>query len=92
MLNVESVLRFDQVASIGAQLRRPLVCGAVGVSSSQVNVALERKGGFRMRRLRMYASGVVPNNSFEPTPVTPAPSIRVGGGAAQLNRWAVRRG
>jgi hypothetical protein len=39
-----------------------------------------------MRRLRLCGSGAVPNNSFEPTPVTPAPSLRVGGGAAQLNR------
>jgi hypothetical protein len=27
-----------------------------------------------------------PNNSFEPTPVSNAPSLRVGSGAAQLNR------
>ena len=41
MLNVESVLRFNQVASIGAQLRPALVCRTVGISLSQVNVALE---------------------------------------------------
>jgi hypothetical protein len=39
-----------------------------------------------MRRLWMYGSGAVPNNSFEPTPVSYAPSLRVGYGAAQLNR------
>jgi hypothetical protein len=87
MLKVESVLRFNRVASIGAQLRSVLVPRTVGVSLSQVNVALERTGGFRMRRLGVCASGAVPNNSFEPTLITPAPSLRVGGGrAAQLNR------
>jgi hypothetical protein len=89
MRNVESVLRIDQVASVGAQLRPALVCRAVGaLLPSRLNVAFGVKGRFRMRRLRMCASGAVPNNSFEPTLITPAPSLRVGGGAAQLNRYA----
>jgi hypothetical protein len=41
MLNVESFLRFRQVASIGAQLRSAPVSRTVVASRSQVNVALE---------------------------------------------------
>jgi hypothetical protein len=33
-------------------------------------------------------SGSVPNKSLEPTPVINAPLLRIGSGAAQLNRWA----
>ena len=32
----------------------------------------------------------LPNQSLEPTPVTNAPLLRVGSGAAQLNRWAAK--
>jgi hypothetical protein len=39
--NVESVLQFDRVASIGAQLRSAAVFRTVGVRRSQLNVALE---------------------------------------------------
>jgi hypothetical protein len=41
MLNVEAVLRINRAASIGALLRSAPVSRTVGISSSQVNVALE---------------------------------------------------
>jgi hypothetical protein len=85
-LGVESAIGLDRVASIGAQLRSASVPEPVGDSLFAGQRGVGVKGRFRMRRLRMCWSIQSPNNSFEPTLITPAPSLRVSSGAAQLNR------
>jgi hypothetical protein len=75
------------VASFGAGLRsssrrRGRVASRVAV---QRHVAV-RSVSSRLRPAWLLRPASLPNNSFEPTLVTTADSLRVGAGAAQLNR------
>jgi hypothetical protein len=79
------------VASFGAGLRsssRRRVWAASRFTVQRCVAVRPASSGLHPARLLRPAS--LPNNSLEPTLVSTAPSLRVGGGAAQLNRYAMK--
>jgi hypothetical protein len=74
-------------AGLRASLRRRARVGLRFAVQRGVAVRSVSSGLFAARLLRPAS---LPNNSFEPTLETPATSLRVGCGAAQLKRWASR--
>jgi hypothetical protein len=86
-----ALLQLGLVASLRAGLRSPAVafrrCSlrVASAPAASRGVAI-RSASSGLRYAGLCRSARLPNNSLVPTPVTDAPSLRVGSGAAHLKR------
>lgn len=86
-------LQLGRVASLRAGLRSSAVAfrssSLLGSSRSAVSRSVAVRSASRgLRQARLCRAGHLPNISLVPTPVSDAPSLRLGSGAAQLKRSA----
>jgi hypothetical protein len=80
---------FGRAASVRTQLRSSLRRRLRVVSSlSSLRRVAVRSASAGLSPACCFQSGRLPNKSLVPTPVTNAPLLCVGSGAAQLGRWA----